>query len=131
MTRPTIPSQARCLKKVSSFADGTGKPPAGGTVALVGRSVERILASGTLAIWKKHTAPETDEPTFLVYFMTAQRRPAGTLTFDTLDGLRALLSDLGMVGAAQDDILERLRQSTMTLVRGVEMTEAFIARHGL
>ena len=93
--------------------------------------MERILASGTLAIWKKHTAPETDEPTFLVYFMTAQRRPAGTLTFDTLDGLRALLTDLGMVGAAQDDILERLRQSTMTLVRGVEMTEAFIARHGL
>ena len=53
----------------------------------------------------------------------------GTLTFDTLDGVRALLTDVGIV--VHDEIVEKLRDSTMTLVHDVEMPQAFIDQHGL
>lgn len=89
------------------------------------------MPSGTLAISLRRRAAKTEEPVFLVYFMMAHRRPAGTLEVTTIDRVRALLADLGIARVVQDRAVDEVCEVSVTLIRDVELPQEFVDKHGL
>lgn len=88
------------------------------------------MPSGTLAISKTRTTPQSYILTFIPYFDGAGP-PRGSLTVHTVEDLRALLSSIGVVGPFQDLAVRDAIRDAVAVVRDVVVTQAFIDKHRL
>jgi hypothetical protein len=88
------------------------------------------MPSGTLAISKTRTTPAAFELLFVPNFDGSGPR-RGVLTVDSVEKLREVLGSVGIGSAERDKAVREAIRDSVTLLRDVVLTEAFIERHRL
>ena len=88
------------------------------------------MPSGTLAIRKTGTTPPTFEVMFVPNFVRSDVQ-LGRLTVEGIEGLRAVLSDVGVAGVNVQAAVGAAVLESVVVLRDVVLTDAFIAKYKL